>query len=66
MEIVKHYICDICGADYADEDVCRKCERTHKKIKNVKACYVSFAENKNGYPLKIDVEFENGEILTYS
>lgn len=31
----------------------------------VKAHYISFTQNHKGYPQKIDVEFEDGQIQTY-
>ena len=39
------------------------CEPIHKS--NLEKKYVSFKGDNTGYPSKIEVEFENGEIVTY-
>lgn len=28
MKKVEHYICEICGAEYKDKNVCTECEKT--------------------------------------
>lgn len=66
MKEVKHYICDICNTEYNNKCQCEQCEKSHKKTAKIKAAhYISVTQNKKGYPQKIDVEFEDGEILTY-
>ena len=66
MKEVKHYICDICNTEYNSKHQCEKCEKSHKKTVKIKAAhYISVTQNQKGYPQKIDVEFENGEVLTY-
>lgn len=57
MKEVKHYICDICHTEYNSKCQCEQCEKSHKNI--------SQTQNKKGYPHKIDVEFEDGSVLTY-
>lgn len=66
MKEVKHYICDICHTEYNDKCQCQQCEKSHKKsMRIIREHYVSKTQNKKGYPHKIDVEFEDGSVLTY-
>lgn len=66
MKEIKHYICEICNTEYNSKGACERCEESHKKTaKIVKAHYISVTQNQKGYPQKIDVQFEDGEILTY-
>lgn len=63
---IKHYICDICHTEYNSKAQCLECEKSHKTpIKIMREHYISIGQNKAGYPSKIDVEFEDGTILTY-
>lgn len=66
MKEVKHYICEICNTEYRNKSQCEQCEKSHKKATKIKvAHYISATQNQKGYPQKIDVEFEDGEVLTY-
>lgn len=66
MKEVRHYICDICHTEYNDKLSCQNCEKSHKKTgKIVREHYISFTQNKTGYPYKIEVEFEDGAVITY-
>lgn len=31
MKEVKHFICEVCGAEYKDKNVCSQCEKGHHK-----------------------------------
>lgn len=66
MRELKHYICDICNTEYNDKLSCQNCEKSHKKTgKIIRTHHISFAQNKSGYPHKIEVEFEDGAVITY-
>lgn len=66
MKEVKHYICDICHTEYNDKLSCQNCEKSHKKTgKIIRTHHISFTQNKTGYPHKIEVEFEDGAVITY-
>lgn len=66
MKKVEHYICDVCHTEYNSKCQCQQCEKSHKKtVKVVAAHYISVTQNAKGFPQKIEVEFEGGEVLTY-
>ena len=66
MKEVKHYICEICGTEYAEKEKCAKCEKSHKKaVEIVKMRHLSFSQDQKGYPLSIDVKMNDGKIVTY-
>lgn len=61
------YKCEFCDTTYKDKDKAMECENNHKKpviISNAK--YISFKSDKTGYPICIDVEMEDGQVITYS
>lgn len=60
------YRCEICNTAYSEKKKAVDCEKSHKKIKEIKHCrYLSKAENGKGYPVAIDVLMENGEVITF-
>lgn len=67
MKAVKLYVCDVCHTQYADKEKAKRCETNHKtKIENVKPySYKPVTMQSDGYPLKIDIKFSNGEVITY-
>ena len=66
MKMNTRYQCEFCGTEYADKNNCKKCENNHKKnLKIVSKKYIAFKGDETGYPSKIDVEFEDGKIVTY-
>lgn len=66
MKEIKHYICEICGAEYRDRHSARKCEKKHCEPNNIEKCrYMSYAYNNEGYPITIDVRMKDGCIVTY-
>lgn len=66
MKEVKHYVCDFCHTEYNDKNKCIECEQHHCKPKKIKnARYVSFDNNKAGYPISIEVLMENGETILF-
>ena len=67
MKELKLFVCETCGTRYNDKRTCKECEDSHVKPKQISgARYVAFKNNKAGYPCRILVEFEDGEILEYS
>lgn len=74
MKKVEHYICDICGTEYADEKMAADCEayhvRPHKIHKSFdKRDWIPFKaanESEAGkYPKRINVEMQDGSVWTY-
>ncbi len=61
MKEVKYYICEICGTEYNEKKKCMDCEKGH--IKPVSIYGARYFHN--GYPVVINVEMSNGEIITY-
>lgn len=66
MKTSTRYQCEVCGTEYSDKNKCKQCEENHKKnLKIIGKKYVSFKGDNTGYPTRIEVEFENGEFVTY-
>lgn len=60
------YVCEICGTNYAMRSSAEKCEKGHKKPKKIDCCkYIPINNDNTGYPLKIDVQMEDGKIVSY-
>ena len=67
MKELKLFVCEVCGTKYNDKNTCQECESSHVKPKKIVGKrYVSFKNNKAGYPCRIEVEFEDGKILEFS
>lgn len=66
MKKVEHYICEICGTEYADKEKAVNCEKGHHKPKNIKAeRYQPITNDRTGYPDRIAVEMDDGKVVTY-
>ena len=69
MRKVEHYICELCGTEYAGRQQCEACENSHKQpLRIVKADYNSNLKDETGFPASIDVAFrcgKSGKIVTY-
>ena len=66
MKTNTRYQCEFCGTEYSNKEKCEQCEKNHtKNLKIVGKEYVSFKSDNTGCPTRIEVEFENGEVLTY-
>lgn len=62
MKKVEHYICDVCGTEYAEMAKCEKCEKLHRHpVKITKARYIPFTQDATGFPVTIEVEFKDGK-----
>lgn len=66
MKTVEHYICEFCRTEYNEKAKAEACESGHhisKKIRHER--YVAITNDRKGYPLSIDIEMDNGDIVTY-
>jgi len=66
MKELNRYMCEYCNTEYKEKDVAEKCEANHKhNAKIVKMRYLPLKNNKSGYPVSIDVTFEDGMTVMY-
>lgn len=66
MKERKLYQCEICGTEYADAYKAEQCEASHREPKAITAKrYLPVTMNKSGYPVTLDVLFDDGCTLTY-
>ena len=66
MKELSKYQCEYCHTEYRIKSDCERCEKNHKiKPKISKSVYQSYEMDKSGYPMRINIEFENGEVVTY-
>lgn len=66
MKELSKYQCEYCHTEYREKSACEKCEKNHKvKPKIKKTAYLSYEMDRGGYPMRIYIEFENGETITY-
>ena len=66
MKQVKHYICEICGTEYKDIEKCKRCEQSHRAPKAItKTRYLPISQEAKGYPVAVDIVFEDGTTKTY-
>lgn len=66
MKEVNKYICEVCNTEYKNKSDAADCEKNHKiklKIKDKK--YLPLNMDNSGYPLNINVEFEDGKVIKY-
>lgn len=66
MKELSKYQCEYCNTEYKDKSVAEECESNHKiklKVKNKK--YLPLNLDNSGYPWKLDIEFDDGKIITY-
>lgn len=66
MKELSKYQCEYCKTEYKDKNKCMECENNHKikpKIANMR--YASYNSDHSGYPTYLNVEFEDGETITY-
>ena len=66
MKTLEKYQCEYCHTEYHEKSACERCEKNHKvKPKIKKTIYQSYEMDRSGYPMRINIEFENGETITY-
>ena len=75
MKKVEHYVCDICGTMYNDENTAIKCEAHHILPKKVliketkKSAWIPVTQQASTfykYPKHINVQMEDGSVCTYT
>lgn len=53
--------CEHCGTQYSDKAEAQRCEKNHKKPKEIRKCrYPAIGNDASGYPSTIIVTFEDG------
>jgi len=63
---IKQYQCTFCNTLYKDKEKAKLCEENHSKPVSVIAKkYLSYNQDKTGYPFLISVKFETGEEVAY-
>lgn len=61
MKKIDLYMCEYCHTQYADKNQATKCEKNHKKIKEIiEMRYLPINSDATGYPDKIKVIFSDG------
>lgn len=75
MKKIEHYVCDICGTMYNDENTAIKCEAYHVLPKKVlikeieKGAWIPITQSASSfykYPKRIKVQMEDGSVCTYT
>ena len=67
MKEQKLYICEFCNTQYASKEEALACEKSHQAPKKIiNSIYHSIKVRHDGYPTRIEVEFENGKSIWYS
>ena len=66
MRVMTKYICEFCGTEYADKNTAAECEKNHKTVSRIKnMTYKPIRMLPNGYPIKIEVEMEDGKVIEF-
>ncbi len=66
MREVTHYVCGVCGTEYAVKADCERCEENHKKPLKIKSTrYQPITADESGYPRTIDVRMSDSAIVRY-
>lgn len=66
MKELSKYQCEYCQTDYMKKIDCERCEKNHKVKLNIKkTVYLPYGMDVAGYPVRINIEFENGKTITY-
>lgn len=66
MKELSKYQCEHCHTEYRNKSDCEVCEKNHKIKAKIKKCvYNPYGNDRSGYPIGINIEFENGDVVTY-
>jgi len=66
LKKIKQYVCEFCGIAFKRKEECEKCEAGHKTPINITCySYKPITLTKEGYPHRIHVEMDDGEIISY-
>ena len=63
MKELKLYECEICHTRYEERQKAEDCEKSHVGEPKIIESYYTSPNNK--YPCKLDVEFNDGTVITY-
>lgn len=62
----EYYVCEICRTEYSVFKEKEKCEKGHKKPTGiVGADWLSIKQEASGYPNKMHILMNNGEVIIY-
>lgn len=60
------YLCEFCGTQYKVRDECVACEKAHVFPEGiVDTKYVTYKNDRTGYPTKISVKMIDGKVVDY-
>ena len=66
MKELSKYQCEYCHTEYREKSACEQCEKNHKvKPKIEKTVYQPHEMDRSGYPMRINIKFEDGKVITY-
>ncbi len=66
MKKVEHYICELCGTEYKEKEMCTKCEKGHKKPTGITgASFAPITSDGSGYPVRVKIVMSDGKTITY-
>ena len=66
MKELSKYQCDYCHTEYNNKHDCKECEANHKTTARIKEKrYLPYKNDKCGYPIDINIEFEDGKVIKY-
>lgn len=66
MKKIDLYQCEHCKTQYNSKDKALECEKSHRHPKKIeKSIWIPMKDNKRGYPTRISVLMDDGEIVTY-
>lgn len=66
MKEQKLYVCEFCGTQYGVKQKALDCEKSHHTPKSMRRAQYHTAKcSQDGYPDRIEVVFDNGEVLQY-
>lgn len=66
MKELTKYKCDYCGTEYKNKSDAQQCESNHKVDAQISKCHwLNYTQDHSGYPQKVYVKFENGNIIEY-
>ena len=53
------YVCETCGTKYQLESKAKECERSHRKLVEIKEAVYDSRDRKKEFPAMINVKFES-------
>lgn len=66
MKTLEKYICEFCGTEYSLKTSAVECENNHHKPVSFKQMnFLPYKTDHSGYPHKIFIQMDNGEIVEY-